>query len=159
MTRGCSIEGCLCPHYAKGMCCRHYGLQRREALGDELRRRGRDRYRRSAGTFRARARRSYKRHGEGRLRQQESSRRREGALPKLLIGPKGATGYRGVSRHRQSGRYRARIRKGGVFRSLGLFDTPEDAARAYNLAVKHLYGDTPHFLNEVPIPASPPDKA
>jgi hypothetical protein len=49
------------------------------------------------------------------------------------------SGYRGVSR--LSGKWSARIRIDGVRKFLGLFDTPEEASKAYQaVAVKH-YGE------------------
>lgn len=44
------------------------------------------------------------------------------------------TGYRGVYPHRQSGRYVAQISVAGRIKSLGLHDTPEAAALAYDRA-------------------------
>lgn len=42
------------------------------------------------------------------------------------------TGYRGVYPHRQSGKYVAQISVSGRIKSLGLHDTPEAAALAYD---------------------------
>lgn len=49
------------------------------------------------------------------------------------------SGYRGVSWHAQRGKYTARIKAGGVYRSLGLFATPEDASAAYQAAKRELH--------------------
>lgn len=49
-----------------------------------------------------------------------------------------STGFRGVSV--EHGRYRARIKHGGVSRSLGMYDTPEQAARAYDAAALERFG-------------------
>lgn len=48
------------------------------------------------------------------------------------------TGYKGVIA--QDGRYRAQIAHHGRKIALGMFDTPEDAARAYDVAALQLYG-------------------
>lgn len=50
------------------------------------------------------------------------------------------TGWRGVKFHIRSGRWNARITKGGVTRSLGLFDTPREAHIAYALEALEIYG-------------------
>lgn len=49
------------------------------------------------------------------------------------------TGFKGVSKIRN--KYRATIRKYGVWRLLGHFDTPEEAHAAYCAAAKELYGE------------------
>lgn len=41
-----------------------------------------------------------------------------------------ASGYRGVSFHRQSGQWRARVKANGIECHIGLFRTPEEAAEA-----------------------------
>jgi hypothetical protein len=60
--------------------------------------------------------------------------------------PVGASGYRGVHLHRQSGRYQAKIYDRGRAQSLGYYATPEEAARAYDAASLRLSGDR-GFLN------------
>lgn len=60
------------------------------------------------------------------------------------------SGYRGVSFDKHEGKYKAGIRMNGRSRSLGLFDKPEDAAKAYLDAYREKYGTewTPPFVNE-----------
>ena len=62
--------------------------------------------------------------------------------------PWGAVKFKGVSYHKTSGKYRARIRIDGATRQIGVFDTPERAAIAYNNAAKAAYGEFA-YLNEV----------
>jgi hypothetical protein len=49
------------------------------------------------------------------------------------------SGYKGVGRTR--GRWRAYSQFAGVDISLGVFDTPEDAARSYDAKARELFGD------------------
>lgn len=45
------------------------------------------------------------------------------------------SGYRGVSWHKQRSKWSARTKVNGVYKSLGLFSTPEAASKAYEEAV------------------------
>ena len=58
-------------------------------------------------------------------------------LPNVRIG---VSGYRGVSR-RSDGRWRVRLHVDGKEIALGGFDTPEEAAHAYDRAACELLGD------------------
>jgi hypothetical protein len=58
-----------------------------------------------------------------------------------------ASGYKGVYSH--GDRWRAQITKDQRRRHLGLFNTPEEAARAYNSAAGELFGEFAH-LNIIP---------
>lgn len=49
------------------------------------------------------------------------------------------SGLRGVQIHKQTGRWRARIKVAGRYRHLGLFDSPEEASRAYLAAKQELH--------------------
>ncbi len=49
-----------------------------------------------------------------------------------------SVGFKGVTTH--GNHYRARIRDGGRYVSVGTFATPEEAARAYNAAAVRCYG-------------------
>ena len=52
-----------------------------------------------------------------------------------------ASGYRGVTWHKQRGKWQANIWLDGKHVSLGLFSDKDDAARAYNRAAKEHYGE------------------
>lgn len=54
--------------------------------------------------------------------------------------------YKGVDVHKPTGRWRARIRTDGGRLNLGLFDSEEDAARAYDGAARQHHGEFA-FLN------------
>jgi len=58
------------------------------------------------------------------------------------------SGYKGVSFHKQSGKWRATIKQNCRQFSLGLYDRKEDAANAYNQAAKIIHGDFA-FLNRI----------
>jgi hypothetical protein len=51
----------------------------------------------------------------------------------------GGSGYRGVYRT-TSGRWRAQIKSGGTIHQLGSYDTPEEAARAWDEAALQMHG-------------------
>jgi len=66
--------------------------------------------------------------------------------------PKNTSGYRGVTWHRQAGKWQAGIKVMGRSHHLGLHDSAESAANAYMAAAKRLFGEfaTP----EAKVPAS-----
>lgn len=51
------------------------------------------------------------------------------------------SGLKGVQLHRETGRWRARIKVNGRSRSLGLYDTPLAASVAYEIAAKDTFGE------------------
>jgi hypothetical protein len=55
--------------------------------------------------------------------------------------PRGTSGYRGVSFHPHTGKWRARLKVAGITTSLGLFDSAEAAARAFDAAAPEIYGE------------------
>lgn len=59
------------------------------------------------------------------------------------------SGFKGVYRSRNGRRWVARIRHEKHRRHLGVYDTPEAAADAYNTAARELFGDFAR-LNELP---------
>lgn len=54
-----------------------------------------------------------------------------------------ASGYKGVSRHGL--RWRAKIQCEGKRIHLGMFDDPIDAAKAYDIAAKEIFGEFAHL--------------
>lgn len=65
-------------------------------------------------------------------------------LANRVVGPN-RQGLRGVSLHRQSGLYRARIAKGTL---IGYYDTPEAASEAYEEEALKLYGHRPRVYRQ-----------
>jgi len=55
------------------------------------------------------------------------------------------TGFKGVSLHKQTGKYHARIRVNGKRMHLGEFDTAEAASEAYKTAAREHYGEYARF--------------
>lgn len=51
------------------------------------------------------------------------------------------SGFRGVSKSPQAGRWRASIKVAGRSRTIGHYDTKEDAAQAYLRAAREAFGD------------------
>jgi hypothetical protein len=62
-----------------------------------------------------------------------------------------STGYKGVSIFRPNGKYKASIKVNYKQIHLGYFETPEDAALAYNNAATKYFGEFAR-LNEIPKP-------
>lgn len=52
-----------------------------------------------------------------------------------------ASGVKGIYLHKQTGKWLARIKKNGVRKNLGLHDTAEQAADAYEKASREIFGD------------------
>ena len=54
---------------------------------------------------------------------------------------KNTSGYKGVSFHPETGKWRARIRKNGKTYSLGLYCTPHQASKAYRQNCEVIHGE------------------
>lgn len=59
---------------------------------------------------------------------------------KNIVKKPNRSGFRGVYPHRSTGKFNARISMNGRGKSLGIFENPADAARAYDRAVVEHYG-------------------
>jgi HNH endonuclease/AP2 domain len=55
-----------------------------------------------------------------------------------------ASTFKGVTWERSRGRYKARIKKNGIYHYLGLFDNPRKAALAYDHAALDMFGEFAH---------------
>ena len=51
------------------------------------------------------------------------------------------SGFKGVTTHRQTGKWQAEIKVGGKHRYIGIFDTPEEAAKAYDDVAHEAFGE------------------
>jgi hypothetical protein len=71
----------------------------------------------------------------------------------LRLARNNTSGFKGVSFHKQTGRFRAALNTNGKCIHLGLFSTAEEAAHAYDVAAIQLWGEfaRPNF----PPPATP----
>lgn len=69
----------------------------------------------------------------------QATRRENSANRKLNRNSK--TGYKGVTFHKASGKFRARVYAGGTVHDLGGFDRAEDAASAYDKKAAEVHGD------------------
>lgn len=56
-------------------------------------------------------------------------------------GPKACSTFRGVSRGKNNKKWRARIRPDGGALHIGYFEREEDAARAYDIKARELFGE------------------
>lgn len=54
---------------------------------------------------------------------------------------RGVSGYKGVARVTRSAKWRAYIKPNNKQKHLGIFSTPEAAARAYNVAAREYFGE------------------
>jgi AP2-like factor, euAP2 lineage len=71
-----------------------------------------------------------------------------------LRSKRGVSKYKGVYLNPTNNRWFAQIRDGKGF-ALGTYDSEEDAARAYNIAAKQIFGEFA-FLNDIPDSLRPP---
>ncbi len=67
---------------------------------------------------------------------------------KIHLNSNNRSGYHGVHKHTQNGRWVAQIKVKGKRYHIGLFDSPEEAARAYNKRAREEFGEFATKLNE-----------
>lgn len=72
------------------------------------------------------------------LRECDSSQNQMNRIAK--VNKQAGVRFKGVTLHKQTGKYQAGISSGGKFRYLGLFDREEDAARAYDRVCIECFG-------------------
>ena len=75
--------------------------------------------------------------------------------PRLLRPGYGASKFKGVSRYGTGGRWMAQCIHHYITYKLGVFDTPEEAARAYDAKARELHG--PMTFQNFPLTAAEGD--
>lgn len=73
--------------------------------------------------------------------------------PNSLLRSDNSSGYKGVSWHAKRRRWIASIKVSGVGRQLGVFTDPWEAAQAYNVAARAIWGESAYQNERHPDPA------